>query len=138
MYIYNATYTTFDGDEITEEFRFNLTKQELLEVELDTEGSIESFIRKCQNHKDAKAIASFVKYIIIKSYGEKSLDGRHFVKSVNGESLGEKFSYTEAFSNLYLDLISSAENLSNFIEKIIPPAPKGEAQKNAIIAGSKN
>lgn len=138
MYIYDATYKTFDGEEITEEFRFNLTKQELLELELETEGSIESFIKKCMNHKDATSIARFVKNLIIKSYGEKSEDGRFFVKSVNGVSLGEKFSYTEAFSDLYLSLISDAAALNNFIERIIPPVPKGEAQKHAAIENSKN
>lgn len=138
MYIYNATYTTFDGEEIEEEFRFNLTKKELLDIELEAEGSIEQFIKRCRNHKDAKAIATFVHNLIVKAYGEKSLDGRQFIKSRNGESLGESFSYTEAFSNLYIELISSADNLSHFINKIVPPAPKGEAQKNAVITSSKN
>lgn len=118
------TYTTLDGEEITEDFYFNLTKAELLELELDTEGSVENFVQKCKNHKDAKAIAAFVKNILIKSYGERTLDGRSFVKSINGESLGERFSYCAAFSDIYIELISSADSLANFLKEIIPPLEK--------------
>ena len=38
------TWTDYDGKEITEDFYFNLTRAEVMEMELGTEGGLEQLL----------------------------------------------------------------------------------------------
>lgn len=111
------SYTDYDGNERTEDFRFNLTKAEIMEMELSTEGGMEQLIDNIISTQDIPTLAKLFKRIILLSYGEKSPDGKRFIKS---EKLSEEFKQTEAYSQLYMELISDAEAASDFISGIIP------------------
>ena len=115
------TYTDYNGVERTEDFYFNLTKAEVMEMEMSTSGGLSEMINKIVATQDAPAIIKIFKDIILKSYGEKSLDGKKFVKS---EELSNAFSQTEAYSMLFMELATDAEAASNFINAIVPDVPK--------------
>lgn len=115
------TYTDYNGVERTEDFYFNLTKAEIMELEMSTSGGFCEMINEIIAAQDAPAIMKAFKDIILKSYGEKSPDGKRFVKS---EELSTAFSQTEAYSMLFMELANDAEALSNFIDAIIPEATK--------------
>lgn len=111
------TYTDYDGLERTEEFRFNLTKAELMDMELTTVGTFSKLMQKIIDEKDMVRLAKYFKELILKSYGVKSDDGKRFIKS---PELSEAFSQTEAYSELYMELLGNSEYAVKFIQQVMP------------------
>ena len=111
------TYTDYDGVQRTESFYFNLTKAEIVEMEYDIEGGMQKMLEEITEKLDGKRIMAFVKKVILKAYGEKSADGKRFIKS---EEISLAFAQTEAYSDLYIELVSDAKALANFVNAIIP------------------
>jgi len=116
-------YTDYEGNERTDDFYFNLNQPELLEMNVSEKGGLEKVIEKIIATDDFKKLVEIFKEIILKAYGEKSLDGRRFVKS---KELSEQFSQTEAYSILFMELALNAESAAAFINGII--ASKQEAK----------
>lgn len=119
------TYTDYDGNNRTEDFYFNLTKAEVMEMEMSTDGGLEKMINKIIQTTDTKKIIEIFKSIILKSYGEKSPDGRRFIKN---DELREAFSQTEAYSQLFMELATDAKAATDFVNGVIP---KMEDVKNS-------
>ena len=111
------TYTDYDGLERTEEFRFNLTKAELVDMELTTAGTFSETMKRIIAEKDIVRIAKLFKELLLKSYGVKSDDGKRFIKS---PELSEAFSQTEAYSDLYIELLSNPEEAAKFFAEVAP------------------
>lgn len=111
------TYIDYDGNQRTETFWFNLTKAELLQLQVSEKGGLEKVIRKVIAEEDIKKISDLFKDIILKAYGQKSIDGRQFIKS---EALSKEFSETEAFSDLLVSLYTDATAAGEFIRGIVP------------------
>lgn len=124
------TYTDYDGLERTEEFRFNLTKAELMDMELTTVGTFSKLMQKIIDEKDMVRLAKYFKELILKSYGVKSDDGKRFIKS---PELSEAFSQTEAYSELYMELLGNSEYAVKFIQQVMP---KDLDQNEVVLAGN--
>ena len=124
------TYTDYDGLERTEEFRFNLTKAELMDMELTTVGTFSKLMQKIIDEKDMVRLAKYFKEMILKSYGVKSDDGKRFIKS---PELSEAFSQTEAYSELYMELLGNSEYAVKFIQQVMP---KDLDQNEVVPAGN--
>lgn len=114
------TYTDFDGNERKEKCYFNLNKTELIEMEHDIEGGLDNHIKKITTEENTKEIIKLVKDIILRSYGERSADGKRFVKFVDGHSLGEDFLQTPAYDELFCELVTDDEKLAAFIKGVLP------------------
>jgi len=110
------TYTDYNDNERTEEFLFNLSKAEVLEMEMGINGGMTNMIQKLVAEQDMASISKTFKEIIMKAYGEKSLDGKHFIKS---PELSTRFTQTEAYTVLFLELLDP-KKASEFIEAILP------------------
>lgn len=110
-------YVDFDGNEREEDFFFNLTKAECAEMELTTDGGMERYIKKIIDEKNNKKIVEIFKDIILRSYGEKSLDGKRFMKS---PEITASFAATEAYSELFMELSTDSEAATKFINGIVP------------------
>ena len=91
----NIKYVDYDGNDRAEDFYFNLNKAEIVELELGTTGGLTKTLEKIVQEKDNKRIVEYFKAIILKAYGEKSADGRRFIKS---QELRDSFEQTEAYS----------------------------------------
>lgn len=124
------TYTDYDGLERTEEFRFNLTKAELMDMELTTVGTFSKLMQKIIDEKDMVRLAKYFKELILKSYGVKSDDGKRFIKS---PELSEAFSQTEAYSELYMELLGNSEYAVKFVQQVMP---KDLDQNEVVPAGN--
>lgn len=111
------TYTDYNGEERTEDFYFNLTKAELVEMEVEAEGGMNEQLTKAIKSEDSFAILNFFKDTIKRAYGEKSEDGRRFVKDPKKT---EEFLQTEAYSEMFIELASDENAAAAFVEGIIP------------------
>ena len=122
------TYTDYNGVERTEDFWFNLSKAEIMEMEMSTTGGLAEMIQKVVQTQDAPAIIKIFKDLVLKAYGGKSPDGKRFVKS---DELALAFSQTEAYSNLFMELATDADAAAKFINGIIPAdAAKAAKEQN--------
>ena len=110
-------YTDYDGNNRKEDFYFNLNKAEVVELQLGTIGGLTKTLEKIVQEKDSSRLIEYFKSIIMKAYGEKSPDGRRFIKS---KELCEAFSQTEAYSNLFMELAGDAKAAAEFIDGILP------------------
>ena len=111
------TYTDYNGIERTEDFYFNFTEAELMEMEMSTTGGLEQYILKIVNTQDTPSIVKIFKELILKAYGEKSPDGRRFIKT---EELSLAFMQTEAYSKLYMQLATDDVKAAAFVNGIMP------------------
>ncbi|RHF62373.1 hypothetical protein [[Ruminococcus] lactaris] len=110
-------YTDYNGMERKEDFYFNLNKAEVAEMELSTEGGLAEMIQKIVSSKDTPSIVKIFKDLILKAYGEKTPDGKRFVKS---KELSDAFAQTEAYSELFMELATDAEAAAAFVNGIMP------------------
>ena len=111
------TYEDYNGNERTEDFYFNLTKAEIMQMELSESGGFSELLKKIVAGQDTPNLAKIFKEIILAAYGEKSLDGKRFMKN---KEISEAFEQTQAFSDLYMELISDEKKASDFINSLIP------------------
>lgn len=117
----NIKYIDYNGVEREETFLFNLSKAELMEMEMGTTGGLAETIKKIIETQDQPSIIKIFKDLILKAYGEKSADGRRFLKvDEKGNPLSVGFSQTEAYSNLFMELATDADAAANFVKGIIP------------------
>lgn len=121
------TYNDYNGVERTEDYLFNLSKAELMEMELSIAGGLSETIDKIIKTKDTPALVKIFKELLLKSYGVKSPDGKRFIKT---DELREEFAQTEAYSQLFMELATNAEAAAAFVNGIIPADLANEAAKN--------
>lgn len=126
------TYTDYNGITRTEDFYFNLTKAEIMEMQLSTNGGLDVMIKKIIDSQDAPSIIKIFKELILKAYGEKSDDGKRFVKS---KEISEGFAQTEAYSQLFMELATDTDAASKFVNGIVPAADNN-ANRPAIKANN--
>lgn len=133
MFSKEITYTDYDGNVRTEKCYFHLSKPELMLIKRAPLQEIQTMIEKVQAMEDPDALSledqdkliemmgNFTYYLVTKAYGEKSEDGRRFIKQKDGRKLGEEFTETEAYSELYMEIITDPEKFMAFVRGIIPP-----------------
>jgi hypothetical protein len=112
-----VTYVDYNGVERTEDFYFNLSKAEVAEMELSVEGGFSKMLEEIVASKDNVRIVSLFKQMVLKAYGEKSADGRRFVKS---EEISKAFSETEAYSEIFMELALNTDAAAAFVNGIMP------------------
>lgn len=122
------TYQDFNGVTRTEDFYFNLTEAETMEMEMSANGGFSEYIRRIIAAQDTATLIKIFKDLILKAYGERSLDGRQFIKK---PELAEAFSYTEAYSQLFMKLATNTEAATRFVNGIAPKKKAEEATSNS-------
>lgn len=127
------TYTDYNDVERTEDFYFNLTQAELMEMELGTHGGLAEMLNKIVAAQDAPTIISTFKDIVLKAYGVKSDDGKQFIKN---DETRTAFAQNPAYSILFMELATDADAGAAFVNGIMPKAPKGA--KNTKASASKD
>ena len=110
-------FVDYNGVERKEDFYFNLTKAEIMEMEMSTEGGLAELIEKIVATQNTPAIIKIFKQLVLKAYGEKSPDGKRFIKS---EELSKAFEQTEAYSELFMELATDADAAAKFVNGIVP------------------
>lgn len=127
-----VTYNDYNEVERTDDLYFNLSEAELLEMETGISGGLSAMVGKIVKANDTPAIMKMFKEIILKSYGEKSPDGKRFIKS---EELSTAFSQTEAYSQLYMELATDDKAAAEFINGLIPAKLAKKVQDSNAVSG---
>ena len=139
MYKMVEKYEDYNGVERTEEFYFHLNKAELIELQTSFSGGLAETIDKITKTNDQKTLVQIFKDLVLKAYGEKSVDGRRFSKvDDNGRPLYYSFMETEAYPQIFMKLATDAKEAANFVNGIVPKdladAAAEEMKKNPTLA----
>ena len=127
-------YTDYNGVEREETHYFNLTKQEVINMENSVNGGFSSLLAKIVEQQDAQAVMAEFNKLIDASYGQKSLDGRRFIKT---PELLQEFKETEAYSEFIVGLLSDPDAALAFVNGIMPITQE-DAQKIMAEQSNKN
>lgn len=111
------TYEDFNGVSRTETFYFHFSQAEILEMEMGTAGGFAERIQKIVDAKDQPAIIKLVKDFVLDAYGEKSADGKRFMKS---EEIRTAFVENPAFSEIFMELATDAGKAAEFVNGVVP------------------
>jgi hypothetical protein len=122
----DITYENFNGVKETETFYFNLTRTEIVELELSYDGGLEVSIQRIIDAQNVKALITEFKRIVLLAYGVRSEDGKRFMKS---DELREAFSQTAAYDALFMELATDDNAAAIFIKGIIPSDMSKEIDK---------
>ncbi len=117
MYKITESYIDYDGNERKEDFYFNFTEAELAKMELSVTGGLTTIIQRAIDAKDVPSLIKIFEDLISKSYGQKSLDGRRFVKS---PEILEEFKQTEAYSQIYMRMATDEKAAAEFVNNVMP------------------
>lgn len=112
-----VTYDDYNDFSRTEDFYFNLTKAEVMEMQLSTVGGLDTMLKKLVASNDMPSIIKVFKELVLKAYGEKSPDGRRFIKN---DELRAEFEQTEAYSIIFMELATDDKAAAEFINGIVP------------------
>lgn len=110
-------YVDYDGNELEEDFYFNLNKSELIKLQASVPGGLEKMLKTIIAAKDGNAIMDMFAKVLHISYGQKSPDGKRFIKS---EEIAEAFEQTNAYDQLYMELVTDADKAAAFVKAILP------------------
>lgn len=121
------TYIDFNDQERTEDFYFNLTRTELIRMEMSKNGSLTGLLTKIVKANDMPDIFEAMEMLILKAYGEKSTDGRFFNKS---EEISNNFMNSPAYDKLFEKLTTDATYAYKFLMGILPKDLAEQAKKN--------
>jgi hypothetical protein len=120
------TYKDFNDEEVSEDFYFHLSRAELVELEMSHRGGLSVSLERIIASEDNKSIITEFKNIILSSYGKRSDDGKRFIKN---QEIRDEFASTEAYSTLFMELVTDAEVATEFINGIMPSDLVEETQK---------
>ena len=124
-------YEDFNGQQREDTFYFNLSKAEIMEMELSTQAGVEEMIKMLIATKDNAKIVQIFKDLILKSYGIKSEDGTRFIKS---QELRDAFEQSNAYSELFMEILSSSDAQIAFINGVVNGVNMPEMKEEDAIA----
>ena len=122
MLKYPITYTNFDGQKVTEDFYFNLTKAELMKMELSMKDGFAKTITQAVENNNMPVVLEAFDKLVLGAYGVKSEDGKHFLKTdpTTGIRYADLFKDTEAYSELFMKLATDEKEAAKFINAVVP------------------
>lgn len=122
------TYPNAHGRLVTEDFHFNLTQFEAVELQVSRKGGFTETIEYLSKSGDKKEQLAVIKEVILASYGEVTGVDRHFVKK---PEFADAFSHTEAFSILFFELFGDANKAAEFFNELMPAGSDATPQRPA-------
>lgn len=111
------TYENFNGEKVTKDLYFNLTKKELIDLQVSKDGGLDTYIKKITEEEDKKAMIQLLDSIILAAYGQKSEDGERFIKN---KELIDAFVSSMAYDALIDELFTVEGASLKFIIGLLP------------------
>lgn len=134
MFTKQITFEDFNGEERTETFRFHISKSEWVKLEASVNGGFSESLKLIMEKKDGAKIMDTFEKLILKSYGEKSIDGTRFEKS---EELSRKFFESPAYDILFMELVTDANAAANFVNNLIPEDVRNQMKETPATIAAK-
>jgi hypothetical protein len=116
-------YEDFNGVKTTDVFYFNISKPELIELEVEYEQGFGKLLEDIVEAKNNKELVKQFKAIVLMAYGQKSEDGKRFIKS---DQLREEFSQTAAYNALFMELATDDNAAVVFLQSVLPKDMVGD------------
>lgn len=129
------TYEGFDGKMYTDTWYFHLNEAESFKIRARNIEGMDGMLRTLSRTNDGGEIMDLIDAIILNSVGKRSIDGRQFIKNAE---LRDEFRQTDAYSQLFMELISDADKAAEFMIGIMPAKLAAEARKNIAEATDQN
>lgn len=127
MYTKQITYENLDGEMVTEEHQFNLTKAEAIEMNFTRKGGMEEYINRIMQAEEHGELIAIFKDLIRKTYGVR--EGQRFIKT---EADWQAFEDTGAYSAMFIELATNAKSAIEFFRGIFPKDM--QAQVDEVVA----
>lgn len=118
-------YEDYDGNPQSRVCHFNLTKAELVELEASVDGGLEQKLREITEAVNVKELIALFKKIILISYGVR--EGDRFVKN---DEVRDAFTQTPAYSALFMELATDADEAATFMNSVLPKDLTAPAQQD--------
>lgn len=128
------TYKNFNGEEVTEDFYFNMTESEISKMQLEVPGGMAAQFQAIIDSKNAPELMKTFEDIILRAYGVKSADGKRFTKS---QELRDEFKNSAAYDQLFMTLIRDPKAAAEFAKAILPETLNTKELEKAIPASAK-
>lgn len=128
MYKITETYTDYDDNQRTEDFYFNYSQAELADMQFSVAGGLAGMIDTIIKTNDFPELVKLFRELIQKAYGQKSNDGRRFIKS---PELTKEFTETEAYSQIYIRLATDTNAAQEFLNNVISKNMRDKMQQNS-------
>lgn len=112
----SITYNDLNGVERTEDFYFNLSKPEIVKMQTSVHGGYDVQLKSIGASLNGALIMDFFEDLIFRSYGEKSEDGRRFMKS---PEISRSFMETPAYEALFEELVTNDKAGADFVNAIM-------------------
>lgn len=127
MHKRSITFEDYDGNIRTEDHYFNMNKAEVIKwITTSGDYTLDKLLERLSKERNGKEIMKIFEDLIHLSYGRKSLDGRKFEKT---QEIWDDFYQTEAYSELFTELVTDAKKAAEFVNKIIPKDLASEVGK---------
>ena len=110
-------YTTFDDEEVEDTLYFNLSMPELIDMEVRYSEGMGVMIQRIVKAENFSGIIEQFKRFILMAYGEKSEDGRYFLKSDEARA---RFAQSAAYEALYMELATDDKKAAEFLKGVMP------------------
>lgn len=110
-------YKDFDGNDRKDVLWFHLNEVEITEMDLETSGGLVKYMESIIDTNDVNQLIAIFKDLLIRSYGERSMDGKHFYKD---DKIRNEFVSSAAYPVLYMEMVSDADKAVEFINGIVP------------------
>lgn len=121
MYTMPIKYVDFDGNDREENFMFHLSPAELVDLESSYPGGMKRKLDRALAKKDNVTIMAVFKKLVELSYGEKSDDGKRFMK---GPEIWKEFSESNAYVELFMKLVTDPAAAQAFVDAVLPDMSK--------------
>ena len=130
MFKKTINYVDYNGEKRSGIYYFHLNKADIVELQMGVKGGLMEKLQEAIRTDDAPFIMDTFRKIIRKSYGEKSIDGKSFVKFkiVDGArvELADLFEQTPAYSELFVELLTDDNAADEFMRNVIPAEMAGQ------------
>lgn len=120
-------YVDYNGENQSDVLYFNLNEVEVVRFAAEfPDGDIEKYIENLTENSNIKEIMFLFEKALQHAYGERSEDGKHFLKSQERSDL---FAQSAAYSALFIELATDTDKATEFINALLSrTAPEQKPQ----------
>ncbi len=126
MFKHTVEYVDFNGNSRKEDLYFHLSTPEVTRIQAEIGKSLKEHIEELVANQDLNSLLKFLEMMLLNSYGQRSLDGKTFVKT---KEVRESFEYSQAYAEIFEQVINNPELAKRFGEEV---SNSGKQKRNQI------